>query len=139
MIKANSFSSGWLKNLRSKKKKIDPILCEKIIRVLGLLEQLVINDLQFVIKGGTSLILLVKKPQRFSIDLDINTEESKENLINILNKICSENLFKRFDENKRENRGLPKVHFKLYYDSAIDGRENYILLDVLFENIPIQK
>ncbi|MCK4695877.1 MAG: nucleotidyl transferase AbiEii/AbiGii toxin family protein [Candidatus Cloacimonetes bacterium] len=133
MIKANSFNLDWLKNIRNKKRKIDPILCEKMIRALGLLEQLVINDLQFVFKGGTSLILLVKKPQRFSIDLDINTEESKENLINILNKICSEDLFKRFDENKRENRGLPKAHLKFYYDSVIDGRENYILLDVFFD------
>lgn len=133
MIKANSFSLEWLKKLRSKKEKIDPILCEKMIRALGLLEQLVINGLQFVFKGGTSLILLVQKPQRFSIDIDINTEESKEKLLNILNKICSKDFFKRFDENKRENRGLPKAHFKFYYDSAIDGRENYILLDVFFE------
>jgi len=133
MIKANSFNSDWIKTLRSKKRKIDPILCEKMVRSLGLVEQLVINDLQFVFKGGTSLILLVKKPQRFSIDIDINTEESNEHLLNILNKICSKDFFKRFDENERENRGLPKAHFKFYYDSAIDGRENYILLDVLFE------
>ncbi len=99
MIKANSFNSDWIKTLRSKKRKIDPILCEKMVRSLGLVEQLVINDLQFVFKGGTSLILLVKKPQRFSIDIDINTEESNEHLLNILNKICSKDFFKRFDEN----------------------------------------
>jgi len=133
MIKENSYKSDWITKLRSKKRKIDPILCEKMIRALGLLEQLVINNLQFVFKGGTSLILLVEKPQRFSIDIDINTEESKEKLLNILETICSNDLFKRFEENKRTNRGIPKAHFKFYYDSVIDGRENYILLDVLFD------
>ncbi len=133
MIKENSYKSDWITKLRNKKKKIDPILCEKMIRALGLLEQLVINNLQFVFKGGTSLILLIEKPQRFSIDIDINTEESKEKLLNILKTICSNELFKRFEENKRKDRGVPKAHFKFYYDSVINGRENYILLDVLFD------
>ncbi len=133
MIKENSYKLSWITKLRSKKKKIDPILCEKMIRALGLLEQLVINNLQFVFKGGTSLILLVEKPQRFSIDIDINTEESKDKLLNILKIICSNDLFKRFEENKRTNRSIPKAHFKFYYDSVINGRENYILLDVLFD------
>ena len=133
MIKENSYKLSWITKLRSKKRKIDPILCEKMIRALGLLEQLVINNLQFVFKGGTSLILLVEKPQRFSIDIDINTEESKEILLNILQSICSNDLFKRFEENKRTNRGIPKAHYKFYYDSVINGRENYILLDVLFD------
>ncbi len=133
MIKENSYKSDWIRKLRSKKRKIDPILCEKMIRALGLLEQLVFNNLQFVFKGGTSLILLIEKPQRFSIDIDINTEESKEKLLNILETICSNDLFKRFEENKRTNRGIPKAHFKFYYDSVINERENYILLDVLFD------
>ncbi len=133
MIKTSSYKSDWITKLRNKKRKIDPILCEKMIRALGLLEQLVISNLQFVFKGGTSLILLVKKPQRFSIDIDINTEDSKEKLLNILETICSNDLFKRFEENKRTNRGIPKAHFKFYYDSVINGRENYILLDVLFD------
>ena len=133
MIKTNSYKSEWITKLRSKKRKIDPILCEKMIRALGLLEQLVINNLQFVFKGGTSLILLVDKPQRFSIDIDINTEESKGKLLNILETICSDDLFKRFEENKRKDRGVPKAHFKFYYDSVINGRENCILLDVLFD------
>jgi predicted nucleotidyltransferase component of viral defense system len=132
MIKTDSYNSDWITKLKSIKRKIDPILCEKMIRALGLLEQLVIHNLHFVFKGGTSLILLVEKPQRFSIDIDINTEESKKNLLTILKHICSNDLFKRFEEKERMYRGIPKAHFKFYYDSAIDRRENYILLDVLF-------
>jgi predicted nucleotidyltransferase component of viral defense system len=133
MIQTNSYSAVWIKKIKNQRRKIDPILCEKMIRALGLLEQLKINNLQFVFKGGTSLILLVDKPQRFSIDIDINTDESRENVLHIFERICSKDLFKRFDENKRREAGVPKAHFKFYYDSVINSRENYILLDVLFD------
>lgn len=133
MIKINSYNSEWIEKIKNNKKKIDPILCEKMIRALALVEQLVVNNLQFVFKGGTSLILLVEKPQRFSIDIDINTEESKANLLTSLKKICSSELFKRFDENIRKDSGIPKAHYKFYYNSVINNRENYILLDVLFD------
>ncbi|TSA26914.1 nucleotidyl transferase AbiEii/AbiGii toxin family protein [bacterium] len=133
MIKPNSFSKEWIDYLRSKKKKIDPSLCEKMIRALGLLEQLVVNELEFVFKGGTSLILLMEKPQRFSIDIDINVQESKENLIEILDQINSTSLFKYYKEKKRKERGVPKAHFYFYYNSVVNNRENYIMLDVLFD------
>jgi len=133
MIKANSFSKEWIDSLRVRKKKIDPTLCEKMIRALGLLEQLVTNGLDFVFKGGTSLILLIEKPQRFSIDIDINVNESKENLIKILDKMNSTSLFKYYKEKKRKDREIPKAHFNFYYDSAVNNRENYIMLDVLFD------
>jgi predicted nucleotidyltransferase component of viral defense system len=58
-----------------------------MIRALGLLEKLAESKLDFVFKGGTSLILLVEKPERFSIDIDINTTESKETIENILEDI----------------------------------------------------
>ncbi len=133
MIKPNSFSREWIDNLRNKKKKIDPTLCEKMIRALGLLEQLIVNKLEFVFKGGTSLILLIEEPQRFSIDIDINVQESKENLIEILDQINSTNLFKYYKEKKRKDRGVPKAHFYFYYDSVVNNRENYIMLDILFD------
>ena len=133
MIKPNSFSREWIDNLRNKKKKIDPTICEKMIRALGLLEQLIVNKLDFVFKGGTLLILLIEEPQRFSIDIDINVQESKENLIEILDQINSINLFKYYKEKKRKDRGVPKAHFYFYYDSVVNNRENYIMIDVLFD------
>ncbi len=64
-----------------------------MIRALGLLEQLVINKLDFVFKGGTSLILLIDDPQRFSIDIDINTKVSKEDLLRVLESVNQTGLF----------------------------------------------
>ncbi|HQO08716.1 MAG TPA: nucleotidyl transferase AbiEii/AbiGii toxin family protein [Clostridiales bacterium] len=133
MIKTDSYSKNWILDLRKKQKKIDPIICEKMIRALGLLEMLKLNGLNFIFKGGTSLILLIDDPQRFSIDIDINIEESKESITDILIKICSEGLFIRFEEDVRTGNNIPKQHFKLFYNSVISEKETYVLLDVLFE------
>jgi hypothetical protein len=133
MIKTNSYSKAWISDLRIKHKKIDPLICEKMIRALGLLEKLKQNGLDFIFKGGTSLILLIDDPQRFSIDIDINTEEPKERITDILISICNEELFSRFEEDERANGNIPKRHYKLFFKSVISERETYVLLDVLFE------
>ena len=101
MIKPNSYSRELILSKRTKKNKIDPTLCEKMIRALGLLEQLVLNKLDFVFKGGTSLILLIDNPQRFSIDIDINSEIDKNNLELTLNKVMNSGIFKRYEDSKK--------------------------------------
>ena len=133
MIKTGSYSKAWISGLRKTHKKIDPIICEKMIYALGLLEKLKLKGLNFIFKGGTSLILLTDDPQRFSIDIDINTEEPKERITDILIKICTEGLFNRFEEDERADSNIPKRHYKLFYNSVISEKETYVLLDVLFE------
>jgi len=139
MIKSNSYSKKWIDSLKNIKQKIDPGICEKMIRALGLLEQLVINKLDFVFKGGTSLILLIDAPQRFSIDIDINTKVSKEDLLRVLESVNQTELFTKYNENKRKETGVPKAHFKFYYKSVVNKRENFIILDVLFHKYSYPK
>ncbi len=57
MIDPASYNKEWLDSLKAANKSIDPSLCEKMIRALGLLEELAANNLNFVFKGGTYLIL----------------------------------------------------------------------------------
>jgi predicted nucleotidyltransferase component of viral defense system len=57
--------------LSAENRKADKILIEKVIRALLLLEGLVESGLPFIFKGGTAVMLLQKRPKRFSIDLDI--------------------------------------------------------------------
>ncbi len=73
MIKRECFKKNWIDNLKRQKqlKRINPPVVEKMIHALSLLQQLKANGLEFTFKGGTSLILLLKKPRRFSIDIDI--------------------------------------------------------------------
>lgn len=42
-----------------------------MIFALHLVEQLQVNGLPFVFKGGTCLVLLLNEANRFSIDIDI--------------------------------------------------------------------
>ena len=132
MITNKSFTKTWIDSLRKLKRKIDPGLCEKMIRALGLLEQLVIKKLDFVFKGGTALILLIDEPQRFSIDIDINLNTSEVELEDIFSQIISSGVFIKYEENLRKRSSIPKAHYKFYYKSVIFDREDYILLDVLF-------
>jgi len=74
---------------------------------------------------------------RFSIDIDIIVEEKKQDvdIEEILsNVIKTSEIFTRFEENLRKAKNeVPKVHYKMFYTSALDEEESYILLDVLFE------
>ena len=64
MIDAKSHTIEWITDLRSKlRKRMDPKLIEKVIYALTLLEQLRLNNLDFVFKGGTALLLATEKPK----------------------------------------------------------------------------
>lgn len=76
MIHTKSHTIEWITNVRNTLgKRIDPKLIEKVIYALTLLEQLQLHNLNFVFKGGTALLLATETPKRFSIDIDIITEE----------------------------------------------------------------
>ncbi|MBK8786381.1 MAG: nucleotidyl transferase AbiEii/AbiGii toxin family protein [Chitinophagaceae bacterium] len=69
MIKPSTYTFEWITGLRVKLgKKVDPKMIEKVINALVLLEQLRLNKLDLIFKGGTSLLLTAKSPKRFSID-----------------------------------------------------------------------
>jgi predicted nucleotidyltransferase component of viral defense system len=141
MIDEATFTKEWIitKSNEHKrgKKKADPTLIEKVTKVLHLLEELAKTDLEFIFKGGTSLLLLLNRMHRFSIDIDIIIEKQKKEVD--LQKILAEivaisGVFTHFEENIRSgNNEIPKAHYKIFYLSLLDGEENYILLDVLFE------
>lgn len=137
MIKEDCYTKDWVYHFReqSQYSRIDYVSLEKMILALHLVEQLSVLHLNFVFKGGTALSLLYNEPKRFSIDVDIITEEIKENLDKLLPEIIERSQFKRFEYDERRSfvNGIPKAHYKFYFDSTIDGNENYVLLDVLFE------
>ena len=59
MIKENCFTDEWIERFKKQKdhSRIDKIILEKMIYALHLLERLKSNGLNFVFKGGTSLVL----------------------------------------------------------------------------------
>ena len=139
MIDAKSYTIEWITDLRNKLgKRIDPKLLEKVIYALTLLEQLQLNNLDFIFKGGTALLLATETPKRFSIDIDIITEESEDRIKEVLEKISELAMFIRWedDNDRKHTADAPIGHFKIFYKSAVDGHEEPILLDLLYASNP---
>lgn len=138
MISADSLSIEWVSS-KIEEFKGDPIIVEKVIRVLTLLESLRIENLEFIFKGGTALMLMIQEPRRFSIDIDILIENKDQNLEQILNIIIEKTAFVKWEEHKRKTVSeIEKRHFKLFYEPLVKmkGDLNYILLDVVYETNP---
>lgn len=141
MIHDNTFTREWIQKISNEykrgKRKADPILIEKATKALLLLESLTMTELKFIFKGGSALLLLLDEMHRFSIDIDIIIEKNKydEDVDAIVSKVVNEsNIFIRYEENIRKgNNRVPKAHYKIFYTSVLDGKESYILLDILFE------
>ncbi len=142
MIDKQSYTLNWIENKSKKYGKADKILIEKAIRALTLLTDLKSTGLDFIFKGGTALMLMLKVPKRLSIDIDIIVPNKKPDLENFLNAIIQNGNFSRFDEQARfVNSQIEKAHYKFFYTPTYKTHsdEEYILLDILFENNPYNK
>jgi hypothetical protein len=136
MIKDKCFTEEWLEHFKRQEdyKRIDKSILEKMIYALHLLERLKANGLDFVFKGGTSLVLLLKKGNRFSIDIDIICKAERKDLEEILNKVIDTSHFTEWelDEHRSFQPGVPKAHYKFSFDTKQQG-SGTILLDVIIE------
>lgn len=133
MIKSETFSVDWVQEVNQTQgwnRKNDQFKnIEKAIMALKLLENLKTNNVDFVFKGGTSLLLLLEKLYRFSVDIDINIESASD-YTNKFDSICSEP-FTHWDEQIRETSNSHTKHYRFYYKPFVDkSEEGYILLDV---------
>ena len=139
MIKDYCFTDEWLDSFKKQKehKRIDKAILEKMIYALHLLERIKANGLDFIFKGGTSLVLLLEEGNRFSIDIDIICNTDRKTLETILNKVIDTSKFKSYelDEHRSYKVGVPKAHYSFAFDSATKGKySGTILLDVLIED-----
>lgn len=146
MINVKSLSTNWISERRKKYSK-DPAIMEAMIYALYLLEHIQRTDLDFIFKGGTSLLLLMDQPKRFSVDIDIILQPtvSKEALESHLSKITLSSVFTGMELDKRRSyqEGIPKAHYKFFYESnfgtrdwkgnVVSNPQREILLDIVFE------
>ena len=80
------------------------------------------------------LMLLMEHPRRLSTDIDIIAEPGTD-LDQYLDRASEIFPFKDVEEQKQIGKNnIEKRHFKFTYDSPINNRPFYILLDVLFEH-----
>lgn len=137
MILVDNHSKEAITKVRNEHfKNKDPQLVEKILKALALLELMVKEEITFILKGGTCLLLLFEKPRRFSIDLDVIVTQ-RDLLIQALEKICiSDPMFTRVEEDKRAESKIPKAHYKVFYKSEVSGKEAYVLVDLIEDLSP---
>ena len=137
-IKNRKFLEESINELKKTNPKADIQLLEKTIGALYLVESLVNSGLNFVFKGGTSLVLLLNEIKRFSVDVDIITEEDKQTVNECIKRIIeSQILFTKYEENKRNNSASKRMeleHYKFFFNSVTDNSEKYILLDIAYES-----
>jgi len=132
VINKESFEEAHIRYLQEKSRR-DPVLIERVIYAFGLLEALAKVKLPFIFKGGTCLMLLLKQPRRLSTDIDIIVEPGTdiEEYIRLASQIFP---FKAHEEDVRKGKNdIVKRHFKFTYDSPVNEKPFYILLDILFE------
>lgn len=140
MIVKRCFTKEWLDKITGDFPSIDPTILEKTIYAFELIALLKEEGIDFVFKGGTSLLLLLPQPKRLSIDVDILLSISKEKLEEYFKSITKKGVFGYWEENSRTETKIPKKHYKLFYNSVVNPKiKSYVLLDVLFQDNPYPK
>lgn len=141
MINKEKFTLDWITEVSKGNRNADKILVEKVIRALSLLEGLVKQNLSFVFKGGTALMLHLNSSKRLSIDIDVIMPVKPEKLDELLGSVAYEQGFLRKELQQRIlNSKIEKAHYKFYYNPLhkTSKEEEYVLLDILFEEVQYQ-
>ena len=142
MIDLENITPEWIEKVSKRNRNADKILVEKAIRALLLLEGLEKQNIPFVFKGGTALMLHLDSARRLSIDIDIILSDKPDNLDEMLDKLAEEQGFLHKEEQKRAARTkIDKAHYKFFYTPLHKTRkdEEFVLLDILFEKVQYQK
>ena len=111
---------------------------EKVVHAFYLLEKVAYTKLPFIFKGGTSLMLLLKEFNRFSVDIEIMMSPEYEKDICKRVLFFKDEIFVDVKEDKRKPADIIKRHFKFFFNSIYNEKnesEPYILLDIVFDNL----
>ena len=109
-------------------------LFERCMVALELVGRLSDGGLDFVFKGGTSLVLLLQPLRRLSIDVDIVTPESLDRLQAVLATATRAAPFFGVAEHQtgRDRDAPPTRHFKIPFRSATNPQgQSHVQLDVI--------
>jgi len=135
MIDEQCFTSGWQARKREEFGGCDPVLLEKTVHAFALLDALASRGLDFVFKGGTSLLLRLPHIRRLSIDADIFCHEPAKKLNVLLDEVSRTKPFIAMSEDDRGEHRVPsRRHFKFFY-TPLNAKNPapFVLLDVVHE------
>lgn len=136
MIKKETYTTEWLDSKVKEYKVNSYDLAEKMTYAFTLLEHLKFKGLDFIFKGGTSLVLMIDEFHRFSKDIDILISKKPDNLTEIFDAIVADTPFIRWEQSERKNDEfqVPKEHYKFLYEESKPSKfpEKPIMLDIIF-------
>jgi predicted nucleotidyltransferase component of viral defense system len=140
MISEQCFSREWIEEKTNGNLSQRETL-EKVIHAFHLLELLSTQNLDFIFKGGSSLLLHFEEFHRFSIDIDILIND--ENYIKLVEYLSTfiDTRFIRVTEDIRRSRIIKKHHYKFIYRSNLlpnRNNDSYVLLDIVVADNPYQ-
>ena len=93
---------------------------EKCALALELVGRLSKEGLDFIFKGGTSLMLLFDVPKRLLIDVDILCLEPLEKLGEVLDRVVTETPFNNWNhQDQRDREAPPTKHFQVYDEPIV--------------------
>jgi hypothetical protein len=114
-------------------------LAELAVRSLELVAELAACGLQFRFKGGNSLLVLLGDPRRFSIDVDISTNEPKERIDECVEACVRKyGVFSRWQRRQHKTKPwLPMTSYEIYFPSQVlSGPEPFLMLDAVLHSVP---
>lgn len=131
MFAERCFSKAWLE-AEARRQGTQAVVLEKSIYALLLVGRLRRAGLDFVFKGGTSLMLHFDTVRRLSIDVDIASLEDLDKVRQVLDAVCDQAPFLRWSPQEwRNGENPPTKYFQVVYTSALDGNPAAVQLDVL--------
>ena len=135
-LKRECFTRDWI-DQKSREIRTGNTFLEKCLHAFELLGRLQQEGLDFVFKGGTSLLLRLPDPKRLSIDIDIVSRESAARLERILGRCITTPFIGHDEDKRRHNRPPRRRHWNFGYNSISPGScpEPYVILDVLEEDV----
>ena len=132
MLSKEIYTKDYINELRGRTGD-DPVMIERTLFAFGLLEAIKSVDMPFIFKGGTSLMLLLDTPKRFSTDIDIVVEPGTDVDLYIEKAKTIFPFFDKEEDVRKGNNNIEKRHFRFKYISPSRGKEVVVILDVLFE------
>lgn len=137
MISPKCFAPDYLQEQGKLLQVEDLRNLEKCILALELVCRLQNAKLDFVFKGGTSLLLHCNPAKRLSIDVDILSLEELEKFKEVLKNITRDAPFRGWKhQDHRDREAPPTKHFKAFYSSALSSEEESVQLDVICAENP---
>lgn len=131
MFASKCFAKTWVE-AEAKRQGTQAVVLEKSIHALLLVGKLRSAGLDFVFKGGTSLMLHFDTVKRLSIDVDIASLEPLQRVQEVLGTICDGAPFITWSHQVwRNSENPPTKYFQIDFVSALDGSTTAVQLDVL--------